>query len=141
MANELTAETLKVALQSIDEFAERELPDSLLIELDERDTFPEELVRRMSSGDELGIQLLFVPTSTAAWAAARSTSTASASGWPRSTSALATSVLATFLGSDPIMVGGTEEQKTRVLGRIAERGSPLRLRRDRARGRAATSAR
>ena len=61
MANELNAEMLKVALTSIDEFAARELPDSLLIDLDERDEFPEELVRRMSSGEELGIQLLFVP--------------------------------------------------------------------------------
>ena len=61
MANELDAEILKVALSSIDDFAARELPDSLLIELDERDEFPEEIVRRMSSGEELGIQLLFVP--------------------------------------------------------------------------------
>ena len=61
MANVLDLEMLKVALRSIDEFAERELPDSLLIDLDERDEFPEELVRRMSSGEELGIQLLFVP--------------------------------------------------------------------------------
>ena len=61
MANELSAEMLKVALTSIDDFAARELPDALLIELDERDEFPEELVRRMSSGDELGLQLVFVP--------------------------------------------------------------------------------
>ena len=50
-----------MALKSIDEFAAAELPDQLLIDLDERDEFPEEIVRRMSSGDELGIQLLFVP--------------------------------------------------------------------------------
>ncbi len=41
MANELTPDTLKVALRSIDEFATRELPDALLIELDEKDEFPE----------------------------------------------------------------------------------------------------
>jgi alkylation response protein AidB-like acyl-CoA dehydrogenase len=35
---------------------------------------------------------------------------------------LATSVLATFLGSDPILVGATEEQKQTWLGRIAEQG-------------------
>ena len=45
MANELNADMLKVALESIDEFAARELPDALLIELDERDEFPEEIVR------------------------------------------------------------------------------------------------
>ena len=35
---------------------------------------------------------------------------------------LATSVLATFLGSDPIVVGGTPEQQALWLGRVAEEG-------------------
>jgi alkylation response protein AidB-like acyl-CoA dehydrogenase len=35
---------------------------------------------------------------------------------------LATAVFATFLGSDPILVGATEEQKQTWLGRIAEQG-------------------
>ncbi len=35
---------------------------------------------------------------------------------------IATSVLATFLGSDPILVGGTSEQRKEWLGRIAEQG-------------------
>ena len=47
---------------------------------------------------------------------------------------VATSVLATFLGSDPISVGATEEQKKLWLTRIAEEGHPVRLRRHRARG-------
>jgi hypothetical protein len=44
--NELDLETLKVALRSIDEFASRELPDTQLIELDERHEFPEQIVLR-----------------------------------------------------------------------------------------------
>ena len=35
---------------------------------------------------------------------------------------LATSELATFLGSDPIRVGGTEDQKREYMGRIAKEG-------------------
>src|SRR5690606_7228879 len=35
---------------------------------------------------------------------------------------IATSVLATFLGADPIAVGGTPEQKEMWMGRIAEEG-------------------
>ena len=35
---------------------------------------------------------------------------------------IATSVLATFLGTDPITVGGTPEQKARWMGRIAREG-------------------
>jgi acyl-CoA dehydrogenase len=55
----LDGETLDFTLESISEFARRESPDSLLVELDERDAFPE-LVRRMC-GEELGVQLLFIP--------------------------------------------------------------------------------
>ena len=48
---------------------------------------------------------------------------------------LATSVLATFLGSDPISVGGTEEQKRELHEPDRQGGDPVRLRRHRARGR------
>ena len=62
MANELSADDAQGRASSRSTSSRaRELPDSLLIDLDERDEFPEELVRRMSSGEELGIQLLFVP--------------------------------------------------------------------------------
>ena len=80
----LDVEALDFTLESIGEFAKRELPDSSLIELDEKDEFPEELVRRMC-GDELGIQLLFIPEEFGGRAARRLTSTASARAWPRST--------------------------------------------------------
>ena len=55
----LDPETLQFTLESISEFAQRELSDQLLIELDERDEVPEALIRRMC-GEELGVQLVFV---------------------------------------------------------------------------------
>ena len=117
MANELNAETLNVALTSIDEFAARELPDSLLIDLDERDVFPEELgapdVVRRGAGYPAAVRAVRVRP---AWEAARSTSIASASGWLPIDLGLATSELATFLGSDPIRVGGTRGPEARVHG-------------------------
>ena len=122
MANELNAEMLNVALKSIDEFAARELPDSLLIELDERDEFPEELVRRMSSGEELGIQLLFVPYEYGGMGGGAFDVYRVCERMAAIDLGLATSVLATFLGSDPIRVGGTEEQKREYMGRIAKEG-------------------
>jgi alkylation response protein AidB-like acyl-CoA dehydrogenase len=122
MANELNAETLNVALNSIDEFAARELPDSLLIELDERDEFPEELVRRMSSGDELGIQLLFVPFEYGGMGGGAFDVYRVCERMAAIDLGLATSELATFLGSDPIRVGGTEEQKREYMSRIAKEG-------------------
>ena len=135
MANQLDPEILKVALTSIDEFAARELPDALLIELDERDEFPEELVRRMSSGDELGIQLLFVPFEYGGMGGGAFDVYRVCERMAAIDLGVATSVLATFLGSDPITVGGTEEQKQRVAGPDRRGGRAVRLRRHRARGR------
>ena len=122
MANELGVDVLNVALRSIDEFASRELPDSLLIELDERDEFPEEIVRRMSSGEELGIQLLFVPFEYGGMGGGAFDVYRICERMAAIDLGLATSELATFLGSDPIRVGGTEEQKQIFMGRIAKEG-------------------
>jgi alkylation response protein AidB-like acyl-CoA dehydrogenase len=122
MANELNADMLNVALTSIDEFAARELPDALLIELDERDEFPEELVRRMSSGEELGIQLLFVPYEYGGMGGGAFDVYRVCERMASIDLGVATSELATFLGSDPIRVGGTEEQKRTYLSRIAKEG-------------------
>src|ERR1035437_4390457 len=123
MANELNLEMLKVALKSLDEFATRELPDSLLIDLDQRDDgFPEELVRRMSSGDELGIQMLFVPYEYGGMGGGAFDIYRVCERMAAIDLGLATSELATFLGSDPIRVGGTEAQKREYMSRIAQEG-------------------
>src|SRR3954469_24512846 len=122
MANELSADMLKVALKSIDDFAARELPDSVLIELDERDEFPEALVRRMSSGDELGLQLVFVPFEYGGMGGGALDVYRVCERMAALDLGLATSELATFLGSDPIRVGGTDEQKREYMTRIAKDG-------------------
>ena len=56
----LDRDMLEMTLDAIGDFAARELPEKLLIDLDERDEFPAELVQRMCS-DDLGVQLLFIP--------------------------------------------------------------------------------
>ncbi len=117
----LDVETLDFTLESIDEFARRELPDSSLIELDEKDEFPEELVRRMC-GEELGIQLLFIPEEFGGMGGAAIDVYRVCESMAAIDLGVATSVLATFLGSDPITVGGTREQKRRWMTRIAEEG-------------------
>jgi alkylation response protein AidB-like acyl-CoA dehydrogenase len=117
----LDLETLDFTLESIGEFARRELPDSLLIELDERDEFPEALVRRMC-GEELGIQLVFVPDEYGGMGGDAFDVYRVCERMAAIDIGLATSVLATSLGSDPISVGGTPEQKRRFMSRIAEDG-------------------
>ena len=43
----ITPKTLKLSLKSLRDFAKKELPDETLIELDERDECPVEIVRHM----------------------------------------------------------------------------------------------
>ena len=117
----LDTETLEFTLESISEFARRELPDAKLIELDERDEFPEEIVRRMC-GDELGVQLLFVPEEYGGMGGNAVDVYRVCERMAAIDLGIATSVLATFLGSDPITVGGTPEQKERWMRRIADEG-------------------
>ena len=123
-------------LEALDDFVDAAaLPDSRSSSSTTRTVCPEDTVRAMCRPMRSACSWSSSPRSTAGWAAARSTPTGCASGWPASTSASRRSVFATFLGSDPILMGGTEEQKKEWLGRIAERGHPLRLRGDRAGGR------
>ena len=122
MANELNAEMLKVALKSIDDFAVARAARFAADRLDERDEFPEELVRRMSSGDELGIQLVFVPFEYGGMGGGALDVYRVCERMAAIDLGLATSELATFLGSDPIRVGGTDEQKREYMTRIAKDG-------------------
>jgi alkylation response protein AidB-like acyl-CoA dehydrogenase len=117
----LDSEALEFTLESITEFAHREFPDALLLDLDARDTFPEELVRRMC-GEELGIQLVFVPEDYGGMGGNAMDVYRVCERMAGIDLGIATSVLATFLGSDPITVGGTDEQKARWMGRIADEG-------------------
>jgi acyl-CoA dehydrogenase len=117
----LDLESLEFTLESIDEFAARELPDSAVIALDERDEFPEALVRRMC-GEELGVQLAFVAEEHGGMGGSAFDVYRVCERMAAIDVGIATSVLATFLGSDPILVGGTPEQKALWLGRIAEEG-------------------
>jgi len=117
----LESESLAFTLESIDEFAQRELSDELLIKLDDRDEFPEGLVRRMC-GEELGVQLLFVPEQYGGMGGSALDVYRVCERMAAIDVGIATAVLATFLGSDPITVGGTPEQRALWLGRIANDG-------------------
>ncbi len=118
----ITNKTLKLSLKSLREFAKKRLPDETLIELDARDECPLEIVHHMCSPDKLGIQLLFVPEEFGGMGGGAFDVYCVCEEMARIDLGVATAVLATFLGSDPITVGATPEQKKLWLGRIAEEG-------------------
>jgi alkylation response protein AidB-like acyl-CoA dehydrogenase len=107
----LAQKTLKLSVKSLKEFAKKRLPDEVLIELDERDECPIDVVRDMCSPDKLGIQLLFIPEEFGGMGGGTFDVYCICEEMARIDLGIATSVLATFLGSDPITVGATPEQK------------------------------
>jgi alkylation response protein AidB-like acyl-CoA dehydrogenase len=117
----LDADVLEMMLQAIQEFAERHLPAELLLRLDHEDECPVDLIRRMC-GDDLGVHLLFVPEQYGGMGGGSFDVCRVCERLAGIDLGVATSVLATALGSDPISVGATEEQKKRWLTRIAEEG-------------------
>ncbi|MBI3475622.1 MAG: acyl-CoA dehydrogenase family protein [Acidobacteria bacterium] len=118
----ITAKTLKLSLKSLREFAKKRLPDQELIDLDARDECPLEIVQHMCDPDKLGIQLLFVPEEFGGMGGNTFDVYCVCEEMARIDLGIATGVLATFLGSDPITVGATQEQKKEWLTRIAEEG-------------------
>jgi alkylation response protein AidB-like acyl-CoA dehydrogenase len=118
----IAKKTLKLSLKSLHDFAKKRLPDETLRELDDRDECPLEIVRHMCSPDKLGIQLLFIPEEFGGLGGGAFDVYCVCEEMARIDLGIATSVLATFLGSDPITVGATPEQKKLWLTRIAEEG-------------------
>ena len=114
--------TLKLSLKSLKDFAKKRLPDEVLRELDDRDECPVEIVHHMCSPDQLGIQLLFIPEEFGGMGGGAFDVYCVCEEMAHIDLGVATAVLATFLGSDPITVGATPEQKKIWLTRIAEEG-------------------
>src|SRR5512139_841530 len=113
--------TLNLMLEALGDFVAAELPETRMLELDHEDTCPEDTVRAMCS-DALVVQLVFIPEAYGGLGGGAFDSYRVCERLARVDIGLATSVFATFLGSDPILMGGTEEQRKEWLGRIAEQG-------------------
>ena len=117
----LDLESRSLVLSSLAEFGRRELTDEVLRTWDADNHFPEARVRELF-GDELGLHLLFLPEDVGGLGAGARDICAVSEAMAALDLGVATSVLATALGTDPIRVGGTPEQQAHWLGRIADEG-------------------
>jgi alkylation response protein AidB-like acyl-CoA dehydrogenase len=117
----LDAQTLDIVLSAIRDFADQHCAPSLLRELDARDECPEGILREMY-GPQFGIHLLFIPEEYGGMGGSVYDVYRVSEAISAVDLGLASAVLATFLGLDPIVVGGTAEQKTKWMGRVAEEG-------------------
>ena len=118
----ITAKTLKLSVKSLREYAKKRLTDEKLIELDEKDECPLDVVHDLCSPDKVGITLLFVPEEYGGMGGNTFDVYCICEEMAHIDLGVATSVLATFLGSDPISFGATPEQKKIWLSKIAEDG-------------------
>ena len=114
----ISKKTLKLSLKSLRDFAKKRLPDQELIDLDARDECPLQIIRDMCDPQGLGIQLLFIPEEYGGFGGGAFDVYCGCEEMARIDLGVATAVLATFLGSDPIFVGATAAQKKLWLGRI-----------------------
>jgi alkylation response protein AidB-like acyl-CoA dehydrogenase len=114
-------DTLQLTLTSLKDFAADRLPEDKLLQLDERDECPLDVVRDMC-GAALGIPLMFIPEEFGGMGGGAFDVYRICEEMARIDLGVATGVLATLLGTDPIRVGGTPEQKKHWLGRVAGEG-------------------
>jgi alkylation response protein AidB-like acyl-CoA dehydrogenase len=117
----LDDETLGFVLQTLKTVTERRLDQETRLHLDEEEEFPVELVNEML-GPELGLHLLFLPEEVGGLGGGGRDLFRVSEEMARVDLGVATAFLAIALGVDPIVVGGTDEQKQHWLGRIAEEG-------------------
>ena len=135
----LDAQSLQMVLDTVRDLKKRLLTKENILEWDKTETFPEKTIRRLLKPD-VGLQLLFIPEQYGGVGGGARDSAAVIREVSKICLGISTAVFAIQLGADPIMVGATEAQKAKWLGRIAEgKAPPLgRLRSDRSGGRAAT---
>ncbi|HQR25842.1 MAG TPA: acyl-CoA dehydrogenase family protein [Nocardioides sp.] len=119
----LDAGDLVLMLEALEDFTADALTVDLQLQLDHEDTCPEDIVRAMSDPETLGVQMVFIPEAYGGMDGGAFDSYRICEVMARRDIGLATAVFATFLGSDPILVGGTENQKKGWLGAIAEEGT------------------
>jgi alkylation response protein AidB-like acyl-CoA dehydrogenase len=118
----LDTETRDMVAATLRDYAERKLKPEYLRELDERDEFPEHVLNDLYDPDQFGLHLLFIPEEYGGLGGGAYDIYRVSETMARIDLGIATGVLATFLGTDPIVVGGTPEQKRLWMGRIADEG-------------------
>jgi alkylation response protein AidB-like acyl-CoA dehydrogenase len=118
----LDTDTLGMVLSTLREYAERKLKPEFLRALDEQDEFPHQVLKDLYDPNQFGLHLLFIPEEFGGLGGGAYDIYRVSETMARIDLGIATGVLATFLGTDPITVGGTDEQKARWMEKIAEEG-------------------
>jgi alkylation response protein AidB-like acyl-CoA dehydrogenase len=114
----LDLESRQMVLDTVGQLKKRLLTPEKIFEYDRKEIFPEDAIREML-GPEIGLQLLMIPEEYGGLGGGARDSCAITQEMAKICLGITTAFFAIQLGADPIMVGGTEEQKQKWLGKIA----------------------
>ncbi|MFC1858773.1 acyl-CoA dehydrogenase family protein, partial [Thermodesulfobacteriota bacterium] len=112
----------QLILDTVKQLRKRLLTKEAIFEFDKKDIFPEKIIRKMLS-PEIGLQLVFIPEAYGGVDGGARDCCAITREMSKICLGVATAFFAIQLGADPILVGGTEEQKEKWLGAIADGNS------------------
>jgi alkylation response protein AidB-like acyl-CoA dehydrogenase len=118
----LDAEMLDQILTTLREYAEKNLPPARLLEIELGHEFPEKVMKDLYDPGQIGLHLLTIPEEFGGLGGGAYDIYRVSEAMASIDLGIATGVLATFLGTDPINVGATPEQKKTWLGELAEHG-------------------
>ncbi|HUT86326.1 MAG TPA: acyl-CoA dehydrogenase family protein, partial [Elusimicrobiales bacterium] len=112
----------KLMIDSLRQYAKRNISHDFVRDLDHKNEFPENILREMYDPEILGIHLLLVPAEYGGLSGSTVDIYQICEELARMDLGIATGVFATFLGSDPLRVGGTQEQKEFWFKKVAKEG-------------------
>jgi alkylation response protein AidB-like acyl-CoA dehydrogenase len=117
----LDAEDIDLIVKTLKEFTEREAPLDRRLGWDDSDTCPADVVHAML-GPDVGLHLVFLPEEYGGMGGGAYDIYRLSEEFAKIDLGLATAMLAVALGTDPIRVGCTHEQKATWISKIAEEG-------------------
>jgi alkylation response protein AidB-like acyl-CoA dehydrogenase len=107
-------------LDSLRDYAKKNIPYDLIREKDQANEFPDKILKDMYDHSILGVHLLMVPEEYGGVSGGTYDIYRICEALAHIDLGIATAVFATFLGTDPLNVGGTQDQKKKWLERIAK---------------------
>src|SRR5512137_974037 len=117
----LDPESLALLLQTLKDLGKDLITPEKSLVWDEKDILPEDVIRKMLD-PAIGLHLVFLPDDCGGMGGGARDIYRVSEEMAKLDLGIATAFLAIALGSDPLRVGATPEQRTRWLGQVAERG-------------------
>ncbi len=115
----LDPELRQMVLDTVGQLKKRLLSKEMVLEWDQKEIFPEDTIREML-GPEIGLQLLMIPEQYGGMGGGARDSCIVTRAMCKICLGVGTAFFAIQLGADPLVVGGTQEQKQKWLGKIAQ---------------------